>query len=67
MIRTPASITAKILFYGNQAALRKRAGMSNGTYYNRKENPGMITLKELGPLAADLTDEVIIQIVRAWE
>ena len=65
-LRTPAAITAKILFFGKQTDIRKRSGMSNGTYYNRKENPGKITLAELGTLAADLTDEEIVKLVRAW-
>lgn len=66
-LKTAANITAKILFRGNQTAARKRAGMSNGTFYNRKQHPEKITLSEFGPLAADLNDEEIVEIVRAWK
>ena len=66
-IRTPANITVRKLFSGNQSEAMKRARMTNGTFYARKKHPGDIKLSELGPLAADLNDEEIIEIVRAWK
>lgn len=49
------------------ADLSKRTGIARRTLYNKKQNPGDIKLREFGPLAADLNDAEIIEIVRAWE
>ena len=67
-IRTPATLTAWYLFRGNKAEAMRQTGMTNGTFYNRVDQPGELRLREFGPLAKlnELTDEQIATIVRAW-
>ena len=49
--------TRKSLFEGrNLAALAKTAGIGKSTIYNRRDNPGTITLDELVGLTKDWDD-----------
>ena len=68
-LKTPANITIRELFtkQGDQEKLRKRARMANATFYRRKEKPGQIRLEEFGKLSANLDDDEIVKIVRAWK
>lgn len=66
---TPDAKTRWYLFRGNKTEMAKRTGIKRETIYNRIRKPGNIRLSELGQLVAvnDLTDEQIINIVRAWK
>lgn len=66
-IRTPATITEWYLLRGKRSDIIQKTGMTKSIYYSRKDNPGDLKLQEVGPLAKDLTDEQIVEIVRAWE
>lgn len=66
-LKTAENVTIKELFRGNNTKAMKNAGMTRTTYYSRKKNPGAITLKEFGPLSENLSDETIVEIVRAWK
>lgn len=69
-IRTPASITARYLYSGNQSDLERQTGIIRRTLWNRRnKDPGATTLREFGALikANGLDDEEILEIVRAWE
>ena len=66
-IKTAANITKRSLFRGHMTELSKRTGICRTTLYSRRKEPGNITLSEFGSLAADLNDDEIVEIVRAWE
>lgn len=66
---TPEAKTKWYLFRGNKTEIAKRTGITRETIYNRIKKPGDIKLSEFGQLVTinDLTDEQIINIVRAWK
>lgn len=56
--------TRKSLFEGrNLAALAKTAGIGKSTIYNRRDNPGTITLDELVGLTQGMDEKQIGRIV----
>lgn len=66
-IKTPANITVRKLFSGKMTEKARATGITRRTLYNKKKDPGKITLAEFGPLSADLNDDEIVEIVRAWK
>lgn len=48
----------------NLAALARDAGLGKSTIYNRRDNPGTITLDELVGLTLGMSDEQIVKIVK---